>query len=164
MCPFGHFWSAKTPIGLQPRHTFQHVFILCFFISIDLQIPLYLLSQIDFGKKVKFHFFAKSIWDRKTKGLSITFPVQKSERLFIWIDVQIPLYLLSQIDFAKNANFTFWAKSIWDSKTKGLSITFRDQKSPNGTMSKSSVKHCRFRMTFWTKSYKSGHFAESAYV
>ncbi len=35
-----------------------------------------------------------------------------------------------------------------------MGITFSDQKSPKGTMSKSSVKHCRFCMTFRTKSDK----------
>ena len=39
-------------------------------------------------------------------------------------------------------------------ENKGLEHHFLDKKSPNGTMLKSSVKHCRFRMTFWTKSDK----------
>ncbi len=47
-------------------------------------------------------------------------------------------------------------------ENKGLEHHFSDQKSSNGTMSKSSVKTLANRMTFWTKSDEMVHFRKSA--
>ena len=122
--------------------------------------PLLFLSQIDMCPFC--HFWSKK--PIKNVGLQTTF----QHVIILWFLicnlVHQPLLFLSQIDFAKSGNFPFFAKSIWHYKTKGMGITFSDQKSPKGTMLKSSVKHCRFCIIFWTKSYKSGYFAKNAYV
>ena len=47
-------------------------------------------------------------------------------------------------------------------ENKGEEHHFSDQKSSNGTMSKSSVKTLANRMTFWTKSDEMVHFRKSA--
>ncbi len=112
---------------------------------------LLFLSQIDMCPFC--HFWSKK--PIKNVGLQTTF----QHVIILWFcDPPFgsrTLLFLSQIDFAKSGNFPFFAKSIWHYKTKGMGITFSDQKSPKGTMSKSSVKHCRFCMTFRTKSDKT---------